>query len=142
MSRGRPAYKPHVDIGFLLNPDHGTILDESTCTACDFPRNGQISPVRTSHSDTVQCNAAGNNGEWKYVAHESSDDTFVFVRGAAVAAKGSKSTAVKGNKAATKPAATAEGELEAKPVQKRKKVPASEQETPQPRTTRRARAAK
>lgn len=75
----------------------------------------------------------GNDGEWKFVARESSEDTFVFVRGAAApATAGCK-------KAAAEPGAA----KKAKPTsQKRKVAPASEPETALPATTRQTRSAK
>ena len=97
----------------------------------------------------MQRHLAGNSGEWRYVALDSSEDNFVFVRGAAVAVTGARDSVVKGKaitaqsratavcststaakrkKVAAKPAATAVGKSTAKPAaQKRKSIPAAMQ---------------
>lgn len=66
---------------------------------------------------------AGNDGEWAFVAAESSEDTFVFVRGAAVPAL-KEGKAAKSKKSGAKPVA----KEDQKPAQKMKEAPASEEQ--------------
>lgn len=77
---------------------------------------------------------AGNDGEWAFVASESSEDTFVFVRGAAVPAPQKESKAAKSKKSGARPVA----KEDQKPAQKMKEAPASkEQDVSQPAAPRR-----
>ena len=77
---------------------------------------------------------AGNSGEWKFIARESSEDNFLFVREAAAKGKAAAKCKVASAKSTT---------AEAKPVtQKRKKAPASMAEAGQATTRRTRQAAK